>query len=127
VTGDTLTNLVISSGVLGLIGWGIKKTLDNAMSRWTDRIEKSEQQIEKQRVEHEDTWKTFEQRLGEMHDDFDRRLETKASREDFIRDSSRTRMTLEKLLEGQARMEGAINMGNRIAAAIEAVARDKHG
>jgi hypothetical protein len=56
-------------------------------------------------------------RLTEAEDD----IERKVSREDFIRESSRNRQILERLMEGQARLEGKMDVGTRIAASVERI------
>jgi hypothetical protein len=85
--------------LLAGIGWMFR----NSLGRITDRI------------------KRLEVRTGEAETG----IEGKASREDFIREMSRTRTTLEKLVEGQGRLEGKMDTGTRIAAAIEALAEQK--
>lgn len=82
------------------IGW----LLRNSLGRVTDRIRR------------------LEARTAETEE----RLQACASREDFIREMSRTRNALEKLMEGQARVEGKLDAGTRIASAIEAL-RDQKG
>lgn len=74
--------------------------LKNSIGRITDRIDRLEARTQR----NEDS------------------LEKKVQREDFIRENARFRLTLEKLTEGQARIEGKIDTGNRIAAAIERLA-----
>lgn len=51
--------------------------------------------------------------------DVEGQLDAKASREDFIRESARNRLLMERLIEGQARLEGKLDAGTRIAASLE--------
>ena len=51
-------------------------------------------------------------------------LNAKVSREDFIRETSRTRQTLERLMEGQARIEGKMDIGSRIATTLDRIAEE---
>ncbi len=85
--------------IVPAVGWLLK----NSIGRITDRIDRLEVRTQKA----EDG------------------LEKKVQREDFIRENARFRLTLEKLTEGQARIEGKIDSGYRIAAAIERLADDK--
>lgn len=90
---------LLSPVVIAVLGWSIKNTIKGV----TDRVDKLE------------TWQTAVRRD----------LEEKASREDFIRESARNRQTLEKLIEGQARLEGMLDVGTRIATGIERLS-EKH-
>lgn len=92
---------LLSPVVLGVIGWTIRSTLKAV----TDRLDKLE------------TWQVTAQRD----------MEAKASREDFIREAARTRQTLEKLIEGQGRLEGKLDTSARIAAAIEQMSDKGNG
>lgn len=96
---DFVINLMISSGVLGLIGWALKKILENAMKRWTDRIEWLE-------TGHED----MKKRIDAAHTDIDDLRDKKVDRVSFMQEAARTRMRLERLLEGQARIEGRLGI-----------------
>lgn len=85
--------LLINSIVVPVVGWLVKQS----MGRMTDRLER------------------LESRTTGLEKDMDNRV----TREDFIRETARTRNTLEKLVEGQARLEGKLDTGVRIAAAVE--------
>lgn len=89
---NNLVNLLVSTGVLGVIGWTIKRTIDSAIRRWTERI-----------VE-------LERRMEQAHVDIDDLREKKVAREDFIRETARNTRRFEKLLEGQALMMGRMGI-----------------
>lgn len=59
--------------------------------------------------------------------EIENQMDAKVSREDFIRETSRTRQTLEKLIEGQARIEGKMDIGTRIAGTLERIAEREDG
>lgn len=90
---------LLSPVVLSVIGWSIRNTLKGV----TDRVDKLE-----------DWQKTVKEDM-----------DAKASREDFIREGARNRQTLERLIEGQARLEGMLDVGTRIATGIERLS-EKH-
>lgn len=92
---------LLSPFVLGVIGWLMR----NSMARFTDRIESLE------------SWKMS----------VEEQLQAKVSREDFIREQARTRQTLERLIEGLARLEGKLDIGTRIAAGIERLSEKNDG
>lgn len=74
--------------------------------------------------------KQFTHRLAALENwqmRIDQEMSAKVSREDFIRESSRTRQTLERLAEGQARIEGKMDIGTRIAASLDRIAERDEG
>lgn len=97
--------------VIGWIGWSVR-----AIKRC---IEKD---LAKVKMEFEIRESALAARLARV----EVACETKADREDSIREAARTRITLERLIEGQARLEGKLDAGARIAAAIEGL-REGHG
>lgn len=88
--------------VVAIFGGLIRQSI----GRITDRLERLERRADQS-----------DERNKEIRSELERRVQ----REDFIRESSRTRNTLERLLDGQARLEGRLDVGVRIAAAVERV------
>lgn len=88
--------------IVPFVGW----LLRNSFGRVTDRIGRLESRTDKTEAE----------------------LDQKQDREDFIRETARMRNALEKLLEGQAKIEGMIGADTRTAAALERMvdANKKH-
>jgi hypothetical protein len=101
---------VVAGALMAWAGWSmrtikacIKKdilTLESNVKGWRDGIEKRVEKVEED-------------------------VKTKASREEFLRSVAKNDRLLEKLIEGQGRIEGKIDAGSRIAAAIERLAEQK--
>lgn len=99
---------IVTPIVVGVVGWLVRQS----MGRITDRIEALERKRDALELE------VIELRRV-SHAEVDAAREASVSRIDWIRESSRMRLTLERLVEGQARLEGRMDMGTRIATAIE--------
>lgn len=120
---QALVQLVISSGILGLIGWGIKRTIEGAQARWTERIEKAEQALIEERGKREGLAAEMNKRHDDLHEEIDDIRENKMDREEAMRENGRLRQTLEVLLTGQAEIKGELKAMNRISDSIVALAR----
>lgn len=112
MTNAVILQLLISSGVLGLIGWGIKRTITAAIQSYTDRVARVEQAVAAMQVKH-----------GELHDEIDDLRENKMDREEAMRENGRMRQTLEILLAGQGEIKGELRVMSNVADAIVALAQ----
>ena len=92
------------SALLGLIGWLIR----NSIRQFSDRVTRIEAEAD---ARHE----ALVRELAELKDG-------KADREDHIRETARTRQSLEKLSEAVARIDGKLDSGIHIAAGINRLA-----
>ena len=99
---------LLNSLVVGLAGWAIKRTIDNAVSRWTDRIEKTERDIVDERGKREALALKVDEKISVLHAEVDDVRENKMDREESMREAGRMRQTLETLLVGQSRIEGQL-------------------
>lgn len=97
---------LVFGAVISWIGWSVR-----SIKRC---IEKD---IGKMQAEFELRGNALDARLRQV----EAACEKKADREDSIREAARTRITLERLIEGQARLEGKLDGAARIAAAIESL------
>jgi hypothetical protein len=93
----------LSPALIAVLGWFFKQ----ALGRVTDRIDR------------------LESRAAQAEREIQATRENAVSRESHIRESSRVRTTLETLLQGLARVEGKMDIGNRIATSMESIAQDK--
>lgn len=91
---------ILTPVVVAGVGWLIK----NAIGRVTDRVERLE-------VRQRDT----EFALDAMR-------EQKVSREDWVRETTRTTQKLDRLCEGQARIEATMNVAVAVSEAIKELA-----
>lgn len=105
-TGEVTSILNIAvSLVVTVVGFIYKQ----AVGRITDRIEKIEKDQAADRATLEAVRKATVEAAAKAHDEIDDLRRDKVDREDFIREASRNRITQEKLVEGLARLEGAIS------------------
>lgn len=86
--------------LLAAIGWLLK----NALGRVTDRIER------------------VEARTGANEAQISAVRETSVKREDWLRENTRTIQKLDKLCEGQARIEASVNVGAAVGEAVRELA-----
>lgn len=97
--------------VLTILGWLIK----NSIGRFGDRIKRVETDLISRTAEMAASHEALVRRVAELN-------ENKADREDFIRESARTRQSLERLSEGVAKINGKLDSGIHIAAGINRLA-----
>lgn len=94
-----LANL-LSPFLLAAIGWLLK----NALGRVTDRVERVEARA-----------MANEERISVLR-------ENSVKREDWLRENTRTIQKLDKLCEGQARIEASVNVGAAVGEALRELA-----
>ncbi|MCB9852779.1 MAG: hypothetical protein H6819_06760 [Phycisphaerales bacterium] len=99
------------SVVLGVIGWLLK----NSIGRFGDRITRVESDVVAKHAEMAARHDALNQRVMELD-------ESKANKEDHIRETARTRQSLEKVSETVARIDGKLDSGMHIAAGINRLA-----
>jgi hypothetical protein len=106
MTGADAVVAIIPTAAVALLGWMGK----NALGRYTDRVD-----------EVNARQKELQQELSAHVDECAAVCPTKVDREDWMREAARMRMTLEELTKGQCRLEGKLDAGTQIAAAIESL------
>lgn len=97
--------------VLGVIGFLIR----NSIGRYGDRIARVETDVAANHAQHIATFEAMDKQLRDI-------AKGKADRDEFIRESARTRLSLEKLSEGIATINGKLDSGVHIAAGINRLA-----
>lgn len=100
--------------VLAVGGW----LLRNSLARFTDQIAALQQAQQRHAA-------NLDKHTKEDEAEHTALLNQKVDREDWIRETSRSRITMERVVESLARMEGRMDVGTRIAAAVESLAREK--
>lgn len=98
--------------IVAIIGFAVRQM----MARMLDRIAR----LEADRRDDVERLMTAEMQMQTLGETFVRR-------EDWIREQARTRQTLERLVEGQARLEGKLDASALSAAARLIAARNENG
>ncbi len=106
---ESLGTAMISPLAVAIVGWVIKRTIENAITRWTDRIEKAEKDIIEERGKREALGMAVAAEFKAAHAELDDVRENKMDREEAMREMGRIRQTLERLTEGQAEIKGRLD------------------
>lgn len=115
--------------VMGIGSYVIRQ----AIGRQTDRISRLEVELAKNASDvkaHDAKYtakleahaEAISGNAARLHGEIDDLGKDTVRREDYIREAARTRQTLERMVENQARMEGKLDIGTRVAAGIERLA-----
>jgi len=104
--GLRVAQIIVGIGVVAIGAW-----VKTAIGRITDRMERLESRADASDVAVAATRASITnvQNAG-------------VKREDWIRDSARFRQTMERLVEGQSRLEGRLDIGTRLVSSIERLA-----
>lgn len=103
---------ILTPVLVAIVGFAVRQTL----ARISDRIAR----LEDDRRDDVERLMAAEAQMQAMGDTFVRR-------EDWIREQARTRQTLERLVEGQARLEGKLDASALSAAARLIATRHENG
>lgn len=93
--------------LLGGIGWFLRQ----AMGRVTDKIESHDEQLDRLEQDMRSHRTALDSDIRNLRD-------TTVRREDWIRESTRTNLKLDRLLETLARLEGKVDVGAPLAVAL---------
>ncbi|MCK6483743.1 MAG: hypothetical protein L6R00_06380 [Phycisphaerae bacterium] len=103
---------ILTPVLVAIVGFAVRQTL----ARISDRIARLE-----------DDRRGDIKRMIAAEERMDVMAETFVRREDWIREQARTRQTLERLVEGQARMEGKIDAASSLAVTARLLAARPEG